>query len=154
MIDELVKQIASLQKQVDGLIKPEVPILSSWTATVTQNVAVGITSQTSYYVVMDSICWVHTYIEVSGAGTAGNAIIIGGQPAVIQPGTFQSIIGEGRINDITVTDYLGLVFVITATQWALRRDVDAGGGAFVGVTPNFALAAGDIIEYNCLFRRA
>lgn len=149
LYDELVKWLTRLQKQVDGLIKPEVPVLTSWTATVTQSGSVTISSQTSYYVLMPPLVWVHAFITVSGAGVAGNAIRVGGQPSAIQAAGGQVVIGEGRINDISVTDYQGLVHVGGAADWYFRY---GNGSSYIGAVPSFALANGDSIEINCIYR--
>ena len=121
-----------------------------WTATVSQGGAVAISSQTSYFYALGPIVWVHAFINISGSGVAGNAISVGGQPTAIQAASNQLIIGEARINDVSVTDYQGLVYVGGATNWQVRY---GAGGSFIGAVPNFALANGDTIEFNCLFRR-
>jgi len=122
----------------------------TWTATVDQGGAVAISSQASFFYILGPIVWVHAFINIGGAGVAGNAISVGGQPTAIQAAAGQVIIGDARINDATVTDYQGFVYVGGATDWRVRYGT---GSSFIGAVPNFALANGDTIELNCFFMR-
>lgn len=155
LYQELVRQISSLQKQVDGLIKPEVGRWIDWTPTVTQSVAVAVTVNVAKYLVSDDDK-VNAYAEltVTGAGTGGNNILIGGIPAAVQPaglilGTI-STIGIVQIYDTGTSFYLGQVVPSAATSWGLR---DSSTRNLMGALPNFALAAQDVISLRVSYKK-
>lgn len=146
MIEDLVRQLNRLQLQVDNLVKPEVPAMTAWTATVTQSVAITITSQTSYYAILGPLAFVQATIVCGSAGTAGNAIIIGGWPAALVP--LSQPVGVFRVNDAGTTNYVGAVIHVGANDWRLLvNDSNVSLGISV-----YTIANTDTIQLNCLYR--
>src|SRR5512138_2983596 len=58
---------------------------AAWTPTVTQSGAVTVTVTYARYCLVGKVCHVQARLAVTGSGTETNAIVIGGQPAAIQP---------------------------------------------------------------------
>ena len=119
----------------------------SWTPTVTQSVAVAVTVDFAFYTRIGQLAHVEFSLTVTGAGTGGNAIVIAGQPAAIQPINTTGIapIGAFIILDNGTAYYVGSVYAVGATNWQMfiHNSVNS-----VGAVPSFALAAGDIISLS------
>lgn len=151
-IEELIKEQNRLRLDLDGLVKPEVvgPWVN-WTPTITQSVAVAVTVGRAKYIVDGNGKKVHIFGEliVTGAGVAGNAIVIGGMAAAIRPTglSFASLstLGTGCVLDTGTAVYYALLVAQTASDWRLR---DSNTRGEIGVNPNFALAATDIITFR------
>lgn len=150
LYQELVKQINNLQKQIDGLIKPEVGRWIDWTPTVTQLGAVAVTINSARYKASENLVFVDIFLTVTGAGTGGNAIIIGGQPTAIQA-TTNDVIGLGAVTDVGVNTYPGAIYVAGATDW---RFISTSAVNYIGINPNFGLAATGTIRFKCAFYKA
>jgi hypothetical protein len=124
--------------------------VGDWTPTVTQGVAVTVTVSFARYTRLGQRALVTAGLSVTSAGTVGNAIKIGGQPAVLQPVhvTSTPAIGAGYVLDAGTAWYQGTLVVYGASDWRLQAH---GLGDVVGVTPNFALANGDLISFACAY---
>lgn len=155
LYQELVKQINNLQKQVDGLIKPEVGRWMDWTPVITQGVVVAANTVYADYIISnDGLVISRFYLSVTGAGTGGNVISISGQPTIMQPLNtgFLVLIGSGIVVDNSVAWYGGCSVVAnTATDW---RFVVPGNSNYAGAGPNFALANGDALIIDTVYRQA
>ena len=134
---------------VDGVLYVDEISLDwiAWTPTVTQSGAVAATVTKGRYKIIAGICFVEVYLDITAAGTGGNAIKIGGQPAAIQQGV-NSILGVGIVTDAGIAPYAANLYVVGATDWEFLHFTTLN---FVGVDPNFALAAGDIIQFRVFF---
>lgn len=124
----------------------------NWTPTVTQGVAVGITVDYARYVVLANTVIVQARLAITSAGTAGNAIVIGGIPAAVAPvrgGTFLDVIGTMIVQDTGTAYYHGGLVSSGVTNWVAM----AHNGAQIGVAPNFALANGDYIGIQATYER-
>lgn len=152
MIDrEIVRRIVELEREVDRLkTGGETPIWVDWTPTVGQGGAVSITVSSARYVLLGDIVVAQGYLGVTGAGVAGNGIIIGGQPAAIQSPT-GAVVGSIRIQDTGTAQYVGVLYVVGATDW---RILCHNEGDYCGADPNFALANGDAIWFHASYERA
>ncbi len=146
MYTELVKEIASLQKQVDGLIKPEVGRWVDWTPVITQNVNVTFTNNYARYKAKDNGVIVTASMTITGAGTAANSIFISGIPSTVQSlrTGINAVIGHGLVFDSGVGIYTIEMVANAAASWAMFV---TGAGSFVGVIPNFGLAVNDFITF-------
>ena len=123
-----------------------------WTPTITQSGNVTVTVNYARYVVLAQSVIVRAKLTVTGSGTAGNAVVIGGIPTAIQPANSGglSIIGIGNIQDSGTAQYVGALWANTASDWRLIAHNQTN---FVGVTPSFALANGDIIGFQAAYER-
>lgn len=152
-IEELVKQIAKLQRQVDGLIKPEVGRWVDWTPIVTQGGSTPtLDIRYAKYWLKDSTVHLRVDIGVTSAGTANQEIKVGGIPTAVQPAYTSNVavIGPAMIIDVSVAQYTGVVVAFSANQ--LRFWHEGAGGA-IGVEPNFALASGDTISFLATYEQ-
>ena len=152
MIEELVRQVNSLQKQIDDLVKPEVGRWVSWTPTITQSVAVTVRVVYARYNIVNNIVSVYVALETTSAGTITNAIVIGGQPTSIYPAynLGQGIIGSAVIHDAGTTVYTAALAAKSSTDW---RMFVTSNGNYAGITPNFALANGDYISFYGVYKK-
>lgn len=153
-MEEVLKRITRLEQELARLVKPEVPKgYRDWTPTITQSGSVTITINYARYVLHGKLAHVQFNVETTAAGTTGNAIVIGGQPANIQPaqlGGVFPVLGIFLIENGT-TRYTGAVYAVTATEWRMWKSGDSGNSP-VGQT--FALASGDEISIDAIFERA
>lgn len=154
LYQELVRQINSLQKQVDGLIKPELGRWITWTPTITQSVGVAVTVNYASYNITNRIGVISCKVTCTGAGVANNDIIIGGVPAIVQP-TFAGsrAIGSGQVLDTGVAYYSGVLVAVGGSDFRIyvHNNPPAAGSA-IGSNPNFALAAGDEISMTAVYQ--
>ncbi len=148
---DLIKQITKLQRQVDGLIKPEVGRWVDWTPTVTQGVAVTVTIGYAKYVVIDNAVFMRVALNITSAGTAGSVIQVGGVPTAVQPGFIGSDIGEGRVFDAGTAHYVGALVAVGASDFRIMAHAQ---GNYIGAAPSFALASGDAIYFTAFYERA
>lgn len=121
-----------------------------WTPTVTQLGAVAVTVTFARYFIVGEVAIVQVRLVATAAGTAGNAIVIAGQPAVIQPvnaGT--SVIGSAMVLDQGTAFYAGALVAIGVTDWEIM--LGDGRGAYLGASPSFALANTDVITFQAAY---
>ncbi len=125
---------------------------TDWTPTVDQGGAVNVTVDEAKYALIGKICHVQAKLTVTGAGTGGNSIIIGGQPAAIQPAlTSGAPAGTGIVVDTGTASYPGILSIVGATTWYI---IDAGTRNYVGLNPNIALGNTDVILFSAVYRVA
>lgn len=124
---------------------------TDWTPTVTQSGAVTVTVTEAKYSIIGDVCHIYAKLAVTGTGTANNAIVIGGQPAAAQPAVTGITPGTGTVSDSGIGTYPGLLQLVGATDFRL---LDTTGAAYdyIGISPNFALANGDTIEFSATYR--
>lgn len=121
---------------------------TDWTPTVDQGGAVAATVTWAKYKVVNGIKFVEVRLTVTGAGSAGSVIKIGGQPAAIQSTTTGIVPGQVIITDTGTAYYVGNIRVQGATEW---RFIAHNSGSEMGATPNFALANTDLIEFSAVY---
>ncbi len=121
-----------------------------WTPTVTQSGAVSCTVTYAQYQVVGGFALVNARVAITGAGTGNNPVVVGGQPAVIQPSNAgeDRILGSFVLIDAGTSAYSGVVLGEAADGWRLRVH---NSGTPVGQTPNFALANGDSLAITCCY---
>lgn len=151
---ELVKQINSLQKQVDGLIKPEVGRWKDWIPTVTQLGAVAVTVIYARYIIVVDTVIIQALLAITAGGTIGNAIVIGGVPAVIAPANptgAYSIIGAGFMHDASPgVHYHGALMAAGASDFRIITNLS---NSYLGIDPAVALANGDTLSFIASYER-
>lgn len=151
---DLIRRITALEYKIDNLPKMETGKWVNWTPTVTQSGLVSTTISYARYVTNGNIVAVLALINITGTGTANNAVIIGGIPAAIQPahsGTSLVVIGTMLVIDSGTAYYHGALVSSGITSWAALVH---NGGAQIGVAPNFALANGDYIGIQAVYEKA
>ena len=150
MIEDLVRKVLELERRLDGLVQTERPRWMDWTPTVDQGGAVAVTVLLARYMTFGDLAVVQANLAVTGAGNAGNAVSVQGQPATIQAANTGVAIGIGWVYDATVGSYIGALHVIGATDWRIRAHLET---SYVGVDPSFALASGDYIRLQAAYER-
>jgi len=122
-----------------------------WTPTVTQSGSVSVTVTQGRYMTIGDTAIVQVSLSVTGTGTAGNAVVIGGQPAAIQSANNAVVLGHAWISDISSANYAGVLVAIGATDWRVVCHTEAD---YAGTDPSFALASGDAIRFHAAYERA
>lgn len=116
---------------------------TSYTPTLTQSVTVTKTVTYAKYLQLGSVVFVKVRLDVTGAGTAANAVVCG------LPGTaanVSSIMGGGSVYDAAGAGPLrAQAFISGATTTTFSWFVDTASSAAWGVSPNTALANGDVL---------
>lgn len=151
VLQQLANEIALLKREINRLKLMEVPAVTpwaDWTPTITQSGSVTYTSTFSRYSVIQDTVIVRARLAVTSAGTTNNTITIGSIPVAAADNS--GIAGEMVILDNGTAYYIGALF-ISGTTFLGRAD---GLGAAFGVTPNFALASGDIIDIVAVYEGA
>lgn len=156
VLQQLASEIASLRREVNRLKLMEVPAVTIWTdwaPTVTQSGSVTVTVNYARYMIIQNTAIIQVSLEATAGGSAGNPVIIGGQPDVIAVanlgGTF-SVIGSGFVEN-GATRYAGQLVAAGANDW---RFIVSGNTGTMGATPSFALASGDEISFIAMYERA
>jgi hypothetical protein len=120
-----------------------------WTPTITQSVAVAININRAKYLVRGNKVNIFAELTVTGAGVAGNAIVIGGMAVAIQPtgliGLGISTLGTCCVLDSGTAAYYGFLTANIASAFRLR---DSNTRDDIGVNPNFALANTDVVIFR------
>lgn len=149
---EILQEIERLKTRIRALERIEQPNYTwqSWTPTVTQGVAITVTVDYAYYVVIGSLAALQTKITCTSAGTAANAVVIGNIPTAIQAANSDSIIGN-MLSYAVATDYHGAIYVVGANDW---RFVVSGNLNAYGVTPAVTIANGHVFWLQATYERA
>ena len=125
---------------------------TSWTPTVTQNGSVTVTVNNATYSRIGDVIITRVKLTVTGSGSAGSAIVIGGQPSAIQAASNASLmpIGSFIIEDSSASiRYVGTIRTQAATDWRFQT---SGVLNATGVTPSFGLDSGDIISFVATYQ--
>lgn len=126
---------------------------TDWTPSVTQSGSVAVAVNNARYVLVSNVAHVAARLTVTGSGTAGSAINIGGIPTAITPkysGTVVTV-GTGAVTDASEsTTYVGIVISI-ASGFQLRDTATQG---YIGANPSFGLASDDVLAFNATYEVA
>lgn len=136
---------ATLNQQVrDNML--HVTEIQTYTPALVQSVTVTKTVNYAKYWQSGKRVHAQAHLTATGTGTAGNVI------TVQLPGTaaagipLNMTLGAGWIYDTSVaTFYAGVVLLASTTTVGLRVEAATN---FVGSTPSFALASGDIVSFT------
>lgn len=120
---------------------------ADWTPTVNQttgSTGVDLTVTQAKYCQVGKKVTAKGLLAITGTGTTGQSIQIGGWPVSIGDAA-TSCIGTAYVYDSSVGFYATAIRVISSTSVGLigYNVVD-----YMGVTPNFGLAAGDAIAFT------
>lgn len=137
--------------QYNGTAWVEVGPIGSWTSytpTLTQSGAVAKTVGYARYVQMGKIVSVQVILNITGTGTASNAVEVG-LPVTASSTSF---IGSAYLLDANVNNYVGICQLATTTTVTLYAS--ASGNTPMGITPNFAFANGDQVRVSITYEAA
>ena len=152
--EDVVIQLESLTRRLTRL-ESQRPAWINWTPTITQSVSVTATINQARYTIIGNTVHVYAEVTATSAGTAGNAITIGGFPSVITPFTFYvadiSPLGTASVLDQGVGTYAGMLVALSDTAWHLWSPATNNN---IGANPSFALANTDIIVWNATYELA
>ncbi len=122
------------------------PTYTDWTPTVTQLGNVVVTITEAKYVKIGQMVHIYANLTVTGSGTGANAIVVG---ALTNFGSVSGCQGGALILDTGTLAYHAGVIPASGTT---IKFYGYAVGDFVGITPNFALAAGDTISFWAYYR--
>ena len=123
----------------------------SYTPTLTQSATVTKTVTYAKYLQIQKLCIVNVRLDVTGAGTGGNAVVVG-LPLTSAAGNGLQY-GSATIYDAsTATNYAGRCYQASTTTINFTGDWSANG--LFGTTPNIALAASDQIHFSIAYEVA
>jgi hypothetical protein len=136
----LVETDANVSFQLTGTYQTA----GTWTPTITQGVGVTGTINLATYRLTGKICTVHVHITILSPGTSGQQIVIGGQPAIIQPAN-ETLAGVSMIFDSGVGFYVGIIRVVGGTDW---RFYHHSSSSAMGGSPSFGLVNPDSVAFS------
>lgn len=122
------------------------PTFGVWTPTLTQGVAVTFTTNYAKYWQFGKLIVAECNLGITGAGTAGSQITVGGLPAAAF-----GFFGAMMYFDTGTSWYHGGVQTSTATSC---YGAAHGVGNPIGVTPNFGAANGDALMLHVIYEGA
>lgn len=124
----------------------------TWTPTVTQSATVTCTNTLSRYGRIQKIIFATTYLTVTGAGTAGNNVLVS-LPVNVQTFSGQ-IIGTGFVYDASATTvYNVTAYPASSSTVNLMYTPNLTGGGF-GSNPAVTLAVNDQIRLMFTYEAA
>lgn len=127
----------------------------TFTPTVTQSGSVTVTVVLARYKIVEKICHMEIILSVTGTGSAGNNIVIGGIPAAAaiknQLGGLLPV-GFATVLDNGTTLYTAQVNDNASGTSVVLRDTNTAG--IIGTNPSFALANGDALVLNMTYEVA
>lgn len=126
---------------------------TNWTPTLTQGAAVAATVTEAKYILNNQICHCYARLAATAAGTGGNAISIGGQPAEMQPaftGNF-ALMGSGAYFDAGAAIYSFTLSANSAAAWWMYG---YNVGSVFGLAPAITIANTDVIAFHATYRVA
>jgi hypothetical protein len=151
--DNMLNMLTDIVRRLERLERLESPAktYTDWTPTVTQSGSVAVTVNEAKYSLVGKVCHIYAKLTVTGSGTITNAIVIGGLPVDSADTNVDSCKGSFMLKDIAAAYYVGSLVIASASTCKLLTD---GSGDYVGITPNFALASGDLISLSATYRVA
>lgn len=154
MIEELVKQVNSLQKQIDALVKPETGRWLDWTPTLTQGAAITITITYARYIVTEKTVTTMGLLAATSAGTAANVMQIGNIPTIITPkntGIYAAIGVFLYFDTGSATPHYNAI--LTAQSSTTFRALGDASTSWFGQSPAITIANGDQIGFLATYER-
>lgn len=125
----------------------------SYTPTLTQSATVTKTVTYAKYARFGRTILLNVRLDVTGAGTAANAIQVGLPATAVSTGEYIGIIQIYDASAGAGTPYIGMAGLQTTSTVIGLRDSSAGAAA-IGASPNFALANGDQIMMSLHYEAA
>lgn len=120
---------------------------TTWTPTLTQSGSVTHTLNRAKYKVVDGLASVVANFAITGSGTAGQKIVVGGIPAGIAiAGASDSVptLGVAQYFDASVGLYTGVLTPASSTSlWMV-----VAGATYMGENPNMGAANGDLFGFT------
>jgi hypothetical protein len=121
--------------------------LTDWTPSLTQSGAVSKTVTYAKYCTIGPLMFICAQLDITGAGTGNNNILIGNLPA--QPAAV-GVYGTAWVNNNGTAFYQGAAYYTTGAGGVFYffAHLETSG---MGIDPNFALANTDEISFYALY---
>jgi hypothetical protein len=149
VIESILAELKRIARRLERLEAQERGgIYADWTPTVTQSGAVAITIGEARYCRIGDLVVATAYLTVTGAGTSGQPIVIGGLPFALPAGSFRHH-GTILVRDRGTAYYAGVLRRNDDTS--LVGTVDGAAGTAIGQSPSFALEEGDNISVQIAY---
>lgn len=124
----------------------------TYTPTVTQSSGVTFTISYCKYLREGSKVTYQGALVATSAGSSGSAITVSTPIASATSGSYR-VIGNGTIVDVSPFETYHLAAIQTTTT-AISFQGDTSQGNDFGITPAFAIASGDLINFNVTYETA
>lgn len=150
-MEDIFRRIKALEREVQQLRGTPIGEFTAWTPTVTQPSDITISASNAVYVSVGPLIYLSIFVQLGSAGTSGQHVTVSGLPAVIRPQITGShfTIGNFTYYDAGNTTYAGsAVYVATNSVKFLTHN----NSNYLGATPSFAVASGDELWVNCIYR--
>ena len=134
---------AAIMNQIGAVWEP-------WTPTITQNVNVTYTNQTSRYGQVQKIVVAQTYMTITGAGTGANNIEVS---LPLSANIANLICAQGFMYDASAAQVYVLTGLTSGNTKAIFYTTNASASAF-GQSPNIALAVNDQLRLQFMYEAA
>jgi hypothetical protein len=132
----------------------DVGVWTSYTPTVTQAATVAITVNHSQYTrIGRTIVWAFE-LAVTGAGTAGNAVVVTTPVTTVGTGGSRFGLGVAQILDASASTRYVCMIEHGGAAGQFRFIHDTSGGGEFGTAPAITLASGDSIRGQAIFQAA
>jgi len=122
---------------------------NDFTPTLTQTGSVSFTATRARYRRMGTHVTVHVSLAITGAGTAGSALVLGGLP--VAAANSEDLTGPFTYFDAGNTNYVG---VTTPNSTTSVKFATHNNGNDLGILPNFATANGDVLRVTLVYEAA
>jgi len=127
---------------------------SAWTTyapTLTQSATVTHTATVARYKQIGKTVHVSLYLAITGAGTAGNAVVVS-LPVTAQQGAVLLAVGHGTFFDAAPATYV--VTAKTASTTTVQLFHDTSGNSAFGIAPAVTCASGDVLSLDLTYEAA
>jgi hypothetical protein len=120
--------------------------LTDWTPTITQSSTITKTIVGAKYCRIGQLVFLDAAMNITGAGSTGNAIIISNLPVAAAA---NGVCGTARIDNTGTLLYEGAAYMNAgAGQITFRAHLETND---IGADPSFALANGDVIKFHAMY---
>lgn len=152
--EEIVHRILNIERRVGRLETIEFPgVWTDFTPVLFQSASITSTVTYARYTTFADTVLMRVLLKSDGTGASQNGIIVEGIPNSVSP---SNISGLAVIGNVLVFDqsenkrYHGAVSAASSNRFNFRaHDV----GNVIGVTPNFGIAASDVVGFQVVYER-
>jgi hypothetical protein len=143
-------QLNETRDNLKALLPPDAVAWTTWTPTLTQSATPTKTVTYAKWTQLAKQVTFMMYLDVTGNGTAANAIVVGLPTAgAVGGGAFLPTFGNASLFDVSAGQWFGITCrFASTTTFNIQSGTDTNGRALIGATGAAfagALASGDII---------